>query len=183
MRREAESVPGHKTTKFSPTLIFKTSISPMLTQKENFLRNECVILLQKLDGHEKGKWGKMDGQQMVEHLRDVCKLANGRIVLPLLNTDPEKLERARVFMMSDTPFQENTKVAVMPDEPRPHKYSNLQEAISKMETELHHVFTVYAADADKTLMHPMFGALNYEQQIHYLDKHVRHHLRQFGLVE
>jgi len=120
---------------------------------------------------------------MVEHLRDVCKLANGKIVLPLLNTDPEKLAKARAFMMSEGQFQENTKVPVMPDEPRPHKYSSLQEAITKTETELNDVFTVYAADPSKILMHPMFGELNYEQQIHYLDKHVRHHLRQFGLVD
>lgn len=86
-------------------------------------------------------------------------------------------------MMSEGLFQENTRVPVMPEEPRPHKYASLQEAITKTEAELNEVFTVYVADPSKILMHPMFGELNYEQQIHYLDKHVRHHLRQFGLVD
>ncbi len=155
----------------------------MLVAKIHFLKNECIPLLQKLSGDEKGKWGKMDGQQMVEHLRDILKLANGKIILPLMNTEPDRLAKARTFMMSDGLFQENTRVPVMPEEPRAHKYASLQEAIAKTEKELNDVFTVYAADASKVLMHPMFGELNYEQQVHYLDKHVRHHLRQFGLVD
>ena len=154
----------------------------MIEDKVHFLKTECLSLLQQLSPDQKAKWGKMDSQQMVEHLRDVCKLANGKMVLPLLNTDPDKLAKARVFMMSDGLFQENTRVPVMPEEPRPHKYSSLAEAITKMEAELNEVFAFYASDTSKILMHPMFGELNYEQQIHYLDKHVRHHLRQFGLV-
>ena len=155
----------------------------MIDANIHFLKHECVPLLQQLEPGQKGKWGKMDGQQMVEHLRDIFKLANGKIVLPLLNTDPEKLAKARVFMMSDALFQENTKVPVMPEEPRPNKYSSLEEAITKMEAELNDMFTVYATDPSILFMHPMFGELNYEQQLHYLDKHVRHHLRQFMLVD
>lgn len=125
----------------------------------------------------------MDGQQMVEHLRDICKVANGKIVLPLVNTDPEKLAQARSFLLSELPFRENTKVPVMPEEPRPHKYSSLAVAITKTAEELEAVFTVYDADPALVLMHPIFGELNYEEQIHYLNKHIRHHLRQFGLID
>ena len=155
----------------------------MLSKKEYFLQKEYIPLLQKLTPQQTGKWGKMDAQQMVEHVRDVCKLANGNIVLPLLITDPEKLAKARAFMLSDALFRENTKVPVMPEEPRPHKYASMQEAIVKMEEELKAVFTVYQADPSKTLVSPMFGDLNYEEQIHLLYKHAMHHLRQFGLVK
>ena len=155
----------------------------MIAEKKNFLKNECIPLLHKLIPGQQGKWGKMDAQQMVEHLRDICKLANGKMILPLLNTVPEKLEQARVFMMTEAPFKENTKVPVMPEEPRAHKYASLEEAIAKTETELQDVFTAYAAEPSKKLMHPMFGELNYQEQVHYLDKHLRHHMRQFGLVD
>ncbi len=155
----------------------------MLSEKEYFLQNEYIPLLQKLTPQQTGKWGKMDAQQMVEHVRDVCKLANGKIVLPLLITDPEKLAKARAFMLSDALFRENTKVPVMPEEPRPHKYASMQEAIAKMEEELKAVFTFYQKNPSKTLVSPMFGDLNYEEQIHLLHKHAMHHLRQFGLVE
>lgn len=148
-----------------------------------FLQNGVIPLLYKLDPLQKGKWGKMDGQQMVEHLRDICKVASGKIVLPLVNTDPAKLAQARSFLLSELPFRENTKVPVMPEEPRPHKYSSLDEAISKTEEELKEIFAVYTANPSLVLMHPIFGELNYAEQIQYLNKHIRHHLRQFGLID
>ncbi|MCW3087279.1 MAG: hypothetical protein JWQ78_665 [Sediminibacterium sp.] len=149
----------------------------------HFLRHEYVPLLRQLAPDQKPKWGKMDGQQMVEHMRDVFKVANGKIAMQLLNTDPGRLAKMRAFLLTDQPFQENTKSAVMPEEPRPHKYSGMEEAIAKLETEIGDMFTAYAPDPSKTLMHPAFGELDYELQIRYLDKHVRHHLRQFGLVD
>lgn len=148
-----------------------------------FLQNDVIPLLYKLDPLQKGKWGKMDGQQMVEHLRDICKVASGKIVLPLVNTDPEKLAQARSFLLSEQPFRENTKVPVMPEEPRPHKYKSLEEAITKTAEELQEIFTVYAASPSLVLMHPIFGELNYAEQLQYLNKHIRHHLRQFGLID
>ena len=147
-----------------------------------FLRNDVLPLLQSLDADRKARWGKMDARQMVEHLADICKVANGRIVLPLLNTDPEKLASARAFLLDETPFRANTRVPVMPEEPRPHKYASLQEAIAKTMEELEAVFTAYAAKPGLLLMHPIFGELDYTLQVRYLDKHIRHHLRQFGLV-
>ncbi len=155
----------------------------MLREKENFLQNSYLPLLHKLEARQKAVWGKMDGQQMVEHMRDVFKVANGKLVLPLVNTDPEKLAKARAFLLTEIPFKENTKVPVMPAEPRPHKYASLEEAIAKMETELKEVFRVYASDGSLTTLNPMFGSLDYTQQIYLLYKHSRHHLRQFGLIE
>ncbi|MES2003879.1 MAG: hypothetical protein V4450_05115 [Bacteroidota bacterium] len=155
----------------------------MIEQKAAFLKNEVIPLLHTLESRQKGNWGKMDAQQMVEHLRDVCKVANGKIELSLINTDPAALEAARAFVMSESHFKENTRVPVMPSEPRAHKYGSMSEAIAKLEPELADVFAVYAANPSLTLMHPIFGALNYEEQIQYLDKHIRHHLRQFGLVD
>jgi hypothetical protein len=98
----------------------------MLEDKVHFIKHDYIPILQTLTADHKAKWGKMDAQQMVEHMRDIFKLANGKI---------------------------------------------------------EEVFTVYAADPDKLLMHPVFGELDYDLQIRYLDKHVRHHLRQFGLVD
>lgn len=152
-------------------------------EKENFIKKDCIALLRTLTPNQKAQWGKMDGQQMVEHLRDVCKVANGKISLPLYNNDPEKLAKARAFLMSEAPFAESIRVPVMPEEPRPAKYASLTEAIDKMEIEMNDVFSVYANNPTLQLNHPMFGELNYAEQIHYLDKHIRHHLRQFSLVE
>lgn len=154
----------------------------MTGQKKEFLQNDLIPLLQTLSPGQKAVWGKMDAQQMVEHLADIFRVANGNIVLPLMNKDPEKLAQARAFLLSDALFQQNTRVPVMPEEPRPYSCTSITEAIEKTAQERDQVFAVYAADPSLTLMHPMFGALNYSEQIHYLHKHIQHHLRQFGLV-
>lgn len=155
----------------------------MLEKKIVFLKEEVVPLLHKLRPLQKGNWGKMDAQQMVEHLEDVCKVANGKIALQLINTDPKGLAAARDFLATELPFQENTRVPVMPEEPRPHKYTTLQEGIEKVAKELDLVLEVYTANPSLQLMHPIFGSLDQELQIRYLYKHVYHHLRQFGLVD
>ncbi|MDB5210161.1 MAG: hypothetical protein JWQ30_988 [Sediminibacterium sp.] len=155
----------------------------MIDSIVHFLKNEYVPLLHTLKSDQKPKWGKMDAQQMVEHMRDVFKVANGKIALTLLNADPERLAKTRAFLLTDQPFAENTRIAVVPEEPRPHKYAGIAEAIAKLEPEIDDVFTTYAPDHSKLLMHPVFGELDYELQMRYLDKHVRHHLRQFELVD
>ncbi|MES2327989.1 MAG: hypothetical protein V4539_00210 [Bacteroidota bacterium] len=155
----------------------------MIDSIVHFLKSEYVPLLLTLKSDQKPKWGKMDAQQMVEHMRDVFKVANGKITLPLLNTDPERLAKTRAFLLTDQAFAENTRIAVVPEEPRPHKYAGIEEAVAKLEPEIDDVFTTYAPDHSKLLMHPVFGELDYELQLRYLDKHVRHHLRQFGLVD
>ena len=155
----------------------------MLEKKIIFLKQDVIPLLHKLSPRQKGNWGKMDAQQMVEHLEDVCKVANGKIEMQLLNTDPAGLAAAREFLLTELPFRENTKVPVMPEEPRPHRYATLEEGIARVERELFGVFAVYAADPSLELMHPIFGALPEELQFRYLYKHVYHHLRQFGLVD
>lgn len=154
----------------------------MLQEKENFLKNEYILLLRKAQPTQQARWGKMDVQQMIEHMREVFKLANGKIILPLVNTDAEKLAKARAFLMTEAPFKENTKAPMMPEEPRPHKYGSLEEAIAKLEPELRDVFVAYAADPHKTIPNPVFDELNYEQQVNLLYKHALHHLRQFGLA-
>ncbi len=74
----------------------------MKQENISFLKNNFVPLLRKLQPGQKGKWGKMDAQQMVEHFRQVLKVANGKIQLPLHNPDKERLEKIRTFLMSET---------------------------------------------------------------------------------
>lgn len=154
----------------------------MTEAQQDFLQNKLIPLLQTLSADQPGNWGKMDAQQMVEHLADIFRVANGKIVLPLMNKDPQKLAQARAFLLSDAFFQQNTRVPVMPEEPNPRNCASMQEAIDNMAFERDQVFVVYQADPALTLMHPMFGPLNFSEQIHYLHKHINHHLRQFGLV-
>ena len=149
----------------------------------HFLKNEYIPLLKKLEPRQKGLWGKMDAQQMVEHMRDIFKVANGKFKMPLMDDNPVHLEKKRAFLLTDFPFPQNAKGPGVPDEPIPHRAANMEEAIARLEPEIDAMFAAYDTDPSLLLMHPAFGELDYDRQLRYLSKHVYHHLRQFGLAD
>lgn len=154
----------------------------MMEDKILFLKEEFVPLLRQLQPATQPAWGKMDAQQMVEHLRNAFKVANGKFqVTEMITTDTAHLEKLQAFIMTDKPFRENTKSPALPDEPLPKRFDSLSTAIDKMEEELKAVFAVYEANPELEILNPVFGKLNFHQQVALLYKHVTHHLHQFGL--
>lgn len=150
---------------------------------KSFLQNEYIALLRKLEPHQQPQWGKMDAQQMVEHMRDIFKLANGKIKMPLMDNNPVHVEKKRAFLLTDLPFPQNAKGPGVPDEPIPHRAADMEEALTKLKPEIDEMFAAYDADPSLQLMHPAFGELDYELQMRYMQKHVFHHLRQFALAD
>src|SRR5438045_8267144 len=103
----------------------------MTETKRSFLKNDLISLLQKLKGNEKGKWGKMNAQQMVEHLSNFFKVSTEKIHFDL-TTPSEHLPRYKEFLMSDKEFRENTKAPVLPEEPLPLQFLNMQQAMDDL---------------------------------------------------
>jgi hypothetical protein len=154
----------------------------MTTQEKlHWVQHDFISMLHTLPADAKGNWGVMNAQQMVEHMADSTRQANGKDPKKLLTPD-EHLERFRSFMLSDKPFKENTKNAELPDIPLPVKTSGMNEAIAEFKAEINDFIRHFQNDEMKELMNPFFGALNYEQWIHLLHKHAQHHAKQFGLI-
>lgn len=154
----------------------------MSFEKENFLRTKLVRYLQQLDPATKPRWGKMSVQQMIEHFGgDAIRNANGRLKIPGIVTPPESLQRLREFMMSDKPFRENTKNPLLGEEPRPLRYKTIQAAIGALQQELIYFFEAFEKDHNLITRNPIFGDLDFEQNVQLLYKHAVHHLRQFGV--
>ena len=86
-------------------------------------------------------------------------------------------------MLSDKPFRENTKNAEMPDIPIPVIKADMKEAIEELKGEFSDLSSYYHDDPSKKVMNPFFGELNFEEWVHLLHKHGRHHARQFGWEE
>lgn len=59
------------------------------------------------------KWGKMNLQQMVEHVTDFFNVSNGKIQLPFLSPE-EHLPKLKAFLHSDKEFQGKYK-STIPD--------------------------------------------------------------------
>ena len=149
--------------------------------KEFFLRFELVPLLKKLREEEKGKWGVMNAQQMVEHFADAVKNASGKLILPVLN-EGEKLEKFREFLISEIPFKENTKNSLLPEEGLPLRREDINAAVDKLQSELDYFFEVFKVNPSLHTNNAFFGSLDYAMNVQLLHKHAIHHLTQFGLA-
>lgn len=154
----------------------------MSFEKENFLRTRLVRYFQQLDPSTPPRWGKMNVQQMIEHYTsDGVRIASGRVRFDKIHTAPEKLGYVREFLMSDRAFRENTKNPLLPEEPAFPIFNTVQAAIGALQQELIYFFEVFAKDPQLITRNPIFGDLNFEQNVQLLYKHALHHLRQFGI--
>ena len=151
--------------------------------KLNFITKECMPLFKNLSAGAVGNWGKMNGQQMVEHVAAFFYVSTEKIKFDLV-TPAEHLPKYKEFLLSDKEFRENTKapVNVIGEEPLPLRYSTMETALENLAESISGFQSYFKDDADKKTMHPVFGELNFEEWVLLHYKHVTHHLRQFGLM-
>jgi len=155
----------------------------MNEKKIAFLKSEFIPLLKQLNPGGAPRWGKMNAQQMVEHVTAFFKVSSGRLRLPLV-TPAEQLPKFREWLMTEKPFRENTKApsSIVPDEPLPLRNADMNEAVAQLEKSVEEFFLCFKErDASKTTLHPVFGELNFSEWIQLHHKHVTHHLKQFGI--
>jgi oxepin-CoA hydrolase/3-oxo-5,6-dehydrosuberyl-CoA semialdehyde dehydrogenase len=153
-----------------------------IEEKESFLREEMFTYLQDLSDHSNASWGKMNAQQMLEHLNDFFNVSIEKIIFPLA-TPEEHLFKYKQFLYSEKLFKENTKApaAVLGEEPLPVKTASLQEAKNQLKETVEAFFNYFNINPAKQTMHPAFGMLNFEEWIMLHYKHAIHHLKQFNL--
>ena len=152
-------------------------------QKLNFITKECMPLFKTLPAGVAGNWGKMNGQQVVEHVAAFFYVSTEKIKFDLV-TPVEHLPKYKEFLLSDKEFRENTKAPgnVIGEEPLPLRYSTMETALENLAESISGFQSYFKDDADKKIMHPVFGELNFEEWVLLHYKHVTHHLRQFGLM-
>jgi hypothetical protein len=155
----------------------------MEEEKLQFLKEEMFILLQKLNEQAVPVWGKMNAHQMLEHLADFFNVSTEKIIFDLV-TPPEHLPKYREFLYSDKQFRENTKAPqnVLGDEPLSVRQASFGAAKEHLEKAVDEFFNFFNINGNKKTIHPVFGALSFEEWVLLHYKHVRHHLRQFALL-
>lgn len=160
-----------------------TQLIIMLNEKEQFIKETFPALIQKATKNPSAKWGKMDFQQMLEHVADFFQVSTQKQRYPFVSP-PEHMPKLREFLMSDKQFRENTKapVSIIGEEPLPYRYETMEETKQELIAEVEYFFQLYADEPELTAVHPVFGELNYEEWVRLHYKHVTHHLRQFGLL-
>lgn len=155
----------------------------MTNPKYEFLKNGLEDQLQKLREDSPANWGKMNAQQMLEHVADFFDVSAGKIKFPLV-TPQEHLPKYMEFLRSDKEFRENTKApaAVLGEEPLPYRTASVAEAKARLQQAINDFFTYHEDPLIEQTVHPVFGPLGLEDWVLLHHKHVQHHLKQFGLV-
>lgn len=154
-----------------------------IATKAHFLKNEFAATIATIAPDSAPIWGKMNVQQMVEHMiQDAFMVASGKVHLEQV-TPEAIIPKMQAFMLSDKPFKENTPNSLMPSEPRPVQYASVTEALGVLQQEIDAFFAAFEADPNKIVPNPFFGNLNFDMQVQLLHKHACHHLRQFGALD
>lgn len=155
----------------------------MQDAKANFLKTASFELIQHLEASIQPAWGRMNAQQMLEHLNDFYKVSVEKLIFAL-TVPVEHLPKYKEFLFSDKPFKENTKApeTVLGEEPLPMRMASLDAAKVQLQQTVNDFFVFFETPPTKTTVHPVFGALNFEEWILLHHKHVSHHLKQFGLI-
>jgi oxepin-CoA hydrolase/3-oxo-5,6-dehydrosuberyl-CoA semialdehyde dehydrogenase len=149
----------------------------------HFLKDQFIPLINQVGTPVQPKWGKMDFQQMLEHLTDFFQVSTQKQHFPLVSL-PEHMPKLKEFLISDKPFRENTKapVSIIGENPFPYRNTSVEEAKKELIAEVNYFFQLYTDEPDQTAVHPVFGELNFEEWVRLHYKHVIHHARQFGLI-
>ncbi len=154
-----------------------------ITQKREFIERQFIKSLAAIPPQTKGKWGKMNLQQMTEHVTDFFNVSSGKIQLPVVSPE-EHMPKLKAFLLSDKEFRENTKapVQILGEEPVPLRNETMEVALIKLQKSIDGFFTYFETHPATITTHPVFGPLNFDEWVLLHYKHVLHHSKQFGLV-
>ncbi len=149
---------------------------------ETFLKSRVGQLFRSIPSEAIPHFGKMNPQQMVEHLVESIGHSYGYNA-PTLQTPEEKLPGFLQFLRSEKQFKPNTPNALMPVEPAPIVWLNFDAALDQLDLSLYRFFDRFAGRETETEVHAFFGPLHYHDWLRMHTKHLTHHLRQFGIEE
>ncbi|MBX2938766.1 MAG: DUF1569 domain-containing protein [Ferruginibacter sp.] len=154
------------------------------SEKEQFVIHQATALLKNAAPETPARWGKMNLMQTVEHLTDFFDVSSGKLSFPLV-TPEDQLPKFKAFLRSDIPFRENTKAPanVVSETPAPARSARYEDAVLQLQQSVRDFELQFKNHPETETVHPVFGALHYEDWILLHAKHLQHHLKQFGLAD
>jgi hydroxymethylglutaryl-CoA reductase len=146
----------------------------------NFLdKNVVLSKLSMINQDAKPIFGKMNGQQMIEHLSFLLQISNGRVAADYYVSD-EKTARRKPFLNTEGELQVGFKMKTLSEEPSELKFNSVGEAINDLFIQIDNFNSHF--ETAKAENHPFFGELDFEYWKRFHVKHFTHHFKQFGLV-
>ena len=155
----------------------------MVATKLHFLATDLIPAVKTLSSDTPAKWGKMNAQQMIEHVTGFFKVSSGKLKFGLV-TPEEHLPKYKEFLLSDKEFRENTQapLSIIGEDALPLRHPSIDLAIAELDNSVQEFVTHFGDDKNMKVTHPVFGPLNFDEWVLLHYKHVKHHLKQFGIV-
>lgn len=149
--------------------------------RESFLRNDVPQAIERLTDASTARWGRMQAQEMVEHLTWAFELSTG-LAQATCSVPASELPRMRQFLYSNRPTPREFMNPALVDGLPPVRHETLGEAKAALKVALTRFLDDSRSD-ERLHVHPVLGPIGREEwhRTHY--KHTHHHLQQFGLIE
>ncbi len=148
----------------------------------NFLDEvEVRNILSTLKVETKPLFGKMNAQQMIEHLSAVTQIANGNWKVDSYVSD-DKQARRKPYLNTEGELQVGFKAPFLAEDPIELKFESIAAATNDLIEQVKVFETVFAKDKKRSVVHPFFGELDYEYWKKFQVKHFTHHFKQFNLI-
>jgi hypothetical protein len=127
-------------------------------------------------------FGIMTPQHMVEHLCNEVRFSNGRLPQKLWLT-VEQAEGAKAYLIyTDVAVPMGFKSPLLGDGLSELEFSDIDEAIHQLLTELDGFDDYFAQNPEARPVHPALNDLDEKEWIIYHGKHFTHHFKQFSLL-
>jgi hypothetical protein len=143
-------------------------------------RKNLNLLLSALQPETPALWGRMNAQNMIEHLVEAVEYTNGKRVADL-RFPPDKASRQRQLLVHSDFVIPNGVTSYLPDATKTKRFNDLATAIFELNNELD-AFEDFFKTEGMTATHFEFGPMNYKEWIIWHGKHFTHHFKQFGLL-
>ena len=148
-------------------------------EQKAYLLNQLIAEFNAIPQPAKANWGKMNFNQMLEHLIESCKNASGDISFDSIHSPEERVPLMQGFLMTDKLFKPETKNAMMGEEPAPVMNEDTHALLNELQSQLNRFAARFENNQELLVRNPIFGDLNEELWTRLLYKHCIHHLHQF----
>jgi len=140
-----------------------------------------LSILNRLSSSKTPLWGKMNAQEMVEHLSDMLMISRGTGNFTI-DVDAETIARRQQFLSSDKEMAKNIAVPFT-KEIIELRHDELELALDEFAEEWINFTEYYENNPSASVIHPYYGDLDFNLWLKMHDKHFMHHFKQFGLIE
>jgi hydroxymethylglutaryl-CoA reductase len=140
-----------------------------------------LSILNRLSSSKTPLWGKMNAQEMVEHLSDMLMMSRGTGNFSI-DVDAETIARRQQFLSSDKEMAKNIAVPFT-KEIIELRHDELELALDEFAEEWINFTEYYENNPSASVIHPYYGDLDFNLWLKMHDKHFMHHFKQFGLIE